>query len=328
MKEKMLIALSHTLKGYLTEPNATRLIQKAFRTIEHQLHADYIYLALQNSKTSILDIPHSHGIPRQALQKFHIKIGSNTIGRLFFKESFNVITRENNPDDYQEMKLDKDYALCIATHIGWEGRTFGFLACYFNQPIEVEHSCKNFIMAMAGAISAALEKEILLKIISELKQFDVETGIYTHQFFISKLEDEIHTSLKADRPLALVVMEMENLKSIMNLHGNEIAHKALKEVAEELKAHIRGCDVIGSLGIDEFILFMPDTNLQQAERIISTFNAKLLNLELTEKNIIAIFSIGITQLHHEDELESFMQRAQMALYNARKSGEGTMSIAA
>jgi diguanylate cyclase (GGDEF)-like protein len=328
MKEKMLIALSHTLKGYLTEPNATRLIQKAFRTIEQHLHANYLYIALQNNKTSCLDIPHYHKIPRQAVQNFHKKIGSNTIGRVFFKNSLNLISKEINPDDYYEMKIDSDYELCVAAHIGWEGRTFGFLACYFNHSVELEHGVKNFILAMAGAISAALEKESLLKIISELKQFDVETGIYTHQFFISRLEKEISKSLEEESALALVVIEMENLKSVINLHGNEIANQLLKEIAELLKANIRGCDVLGSLGIDEFILFMPDTKVKQAERIIRTFQSQLKNLEITDQNLTALISVGLTELHENDDLESFLGRAQLALYTARKSGEGAMIIEA
>lgn len=328
MKEKMLISLCHTLKGYLTEPNATRLIQKTFRTLEQQLHATCSYIALQNNRTSYLDIPHSHMVSRQALQKFHRKIGSNTIGRVFFKDNFTVIKPNEDQDDYLEMKIDKDYGMCIAMHIGWEGRTFGFLACYFEKEFEIELCIKNFMLAMAGAVSAALEKESLLKIISELKQFDVETGIYTHQFFISKLEKEISQSHVDEKPLSLIIMDMENFKSIVNLHGNETAHEVLKEVAEELKTHIRGCDVLGSLGIDEFVLFMPDTKVQQAEKIIRCFRAKLKNLEITEHRIYPSFSFGLTELHQDDDLECFIHRAQVALYNARKSGEGTLSIEA
>ncbi|GAB4276402.1 MAG: hypothetical protein Kow0029_18330 [Candidatus Rifleibacteriota bacterium] len=328
MNNKMLIALSHTLKGYLTDPNATRLIQKAFRTLEQQLHASYSYIALLNARTSFLDIPHSHGISRQSLNKFRKKIGSNTIGRVFFKDSFTVIKPKEHPDDYLEMKIEEDYAMCIAMHIGWEGRTFGFLACYFEREFEIGQSEQNFLLAMAGAISAALEKESLLKMISELKQFDIDTGIYTHQFFISKLEKEVYNSHFGEKRLSLVIMDMENYKWIINMHGNEVAHEILKDVAEELKSHIRGCDVLGSLGIDEFVLFMPDTPVSQAEKIIRTFRAKLKNLEFSKYKIKASFTFGLTELHPEDDIESFMQRAQLALYNARKSGEGTMVIEA
>jgi diguanylate cyclase (GGDEF)-like protein len=328
MKEKMLIALTHTLKGYLTEPNATRLIQKAFRTIEQQLHAKCSFIALLNSATSYLDIPHSHNIPRQALNGFHRKIGSNTIGRVFFKDSLTVIRPGENQEDYLAMKIDQDYEVCIAVHIGWEGRTFGFLACYFEKDFEIGNEIRNFLLAMAGAISAALEKESLLRIIAELKQFDGETGIYTHQFFISKLEREIYHAHCEEQPLSLIIMDMENFKSIINLHGNETAHQVLKEAAEELKAHIRGCDVIGSLGVNEFILYMPDTKVSHAGKIIRAFRAKLQNLEMTKQQIIASFSFGLTELHPEDDLESFIQRAQLALYNARKSGEGTLIVEA
>lgn len=327
MTEKLIIALCHTLKGYLTEPNATRLIQKTFRTLESQLHASYSFIALQNKKTSYLDIAHSHEIPRNALQAFHKRVGSNTIGRIFFKDSFNIVQKSDSNDDYEELKIDKDYAQCVAIHIGWEGRTFGFLACYFEKPIEIDVAVQNFFLAMAGACSAALEKEELLRLISELRQFDVETGIYTHQFFISKLEKEIHVTQFDEKTLALIILDMDNFKSIINLHGIEAAQEVLKLSAEELKNHIRGCDVLGSLGIDEFILFMPNTTAKQAEQIMMTFNERLRKSTFTNAKITASFSCGITELRHqEDELDALIQRAQLALYNSRKLGTQTVSI--
>lgn len=327
MKERLIIALCHTLKGYLTEPNATRLIQKTFRTFESQLHASYSFIALQNKKTSYLDIAHAYGVPRNALQSFHKRIGSNTIGRIFFKDSFNIVQKGENNDDYDELKIENDYAQCVAVHIGWEGRTFGFLACYFEKPIEIDLGIKNFFLAMAGACSAALEKEELLRLISELRQFDVETGIYTHQFFISKLEKEIHETQFEQKTLALVILDMDNFKSIINLHGIEAAQEVLKLSAEALKSHIRGCDVLGSLGIDEFILFMPNTDSRQAERVIVAFNDHLKKSTFTSHNITASFSCGITELRDkEDELDALIQRAQLALYTARKTADRTISI--
>lgn len=327
MQEKLLIALCHTLRGYLTEPNATRLIQQTFRTLENQLHATYAFIALQNRKTSYLDIPHSFGVQRSNLQAFHKRIGSNTIGRIFFKDAFNVIQKSDESDDYIDMRIDKDYHTCLAIHIGWEGRTFGFMAIYFEHPIEIDLTLKNFFLAMAGACSAALEKEELLRLISELRQFDVDTGIYTHQFFISKLEKELHSLHSGHKDLALVILDLDNYKQIINLHGIDAVHEVLRQAAEELKRHIKGCDVLGSLGIDEFILYMPDTTAAEAERIIIKYNERLKKMTFTGSDLSAAFSCGITQLReNEDDLDALIHRAQMALYTARKTADRTISV--
>ncbi|PKL43557.1 MAG: hypothetical protein CVV42_20040 [Candidatus Riflebacteria bacterium HGW-Riflebacteria-2] len=327
MKEKLLIALTQSLKGYLTESNATRLVQKILRTLEQQLHANYLYIAQQNKKTSYLDITHAQGVSRNALQDFHKRIGSNTIGRIFFKDSFNIITKASNLDDYEEMRIDKDYTMCLAAHIGWEGRTYGFIACYFDQEIEIDIATRNFFMAMAGACSAAFEKEELLRIISELRQFDVETGIYSHQYFIRRLEKEIRDTQFETHTLALVILDMDNFKAIINLYGEEAAKDVYKTSAEVLKKHIRGCDVLGAHGIDEFILYMPDTDAKKAEQVMSEFNATLTKLTFTDNNITTTFSCGITQLReNEGTIEDLIHRAQVALYNARKTADQTISI--
>lgn len=327
MKEKLLISLTQSLKGYLTEPNATRLIQKTLRTLCQQLHANYLYIALQNKKTSYLDITHYHGISRNALSEFHKRIGSNTIGRIFFKDSFNIITRDSDEDDYAEMRVEKDYAMCLAAHIGWEGKTYGFLACYFDQPIEVDLTVRNFFLAMAGACSAALEKEELLKLISDLRQFDIETGIYSPQYFIRRLEHEIHGTQFEPHTLALVILDMDNFKSIINLYGEEAAHSVYKGAAEMLKKHILGCDVLGAHGIDGLILFMPDSDAQKAKQIIVDFNTSLGQTRFTDNNITTSFSCGITQLReNKEDLEDLIQRAQVALYDARKTADKTISV--
>ncbi|MDD3147783.1 MAG: GGDEF domain-containing protein [Candidatus Riflebacteria bacterium] len=327
MQEKLLIALCHTFKGYLTEPNATRLIQQAFRTLETHLHASYAFIALQDRKTSYLHIKHSFGIGRQALQSFHKRIGSNTIGRIFFKDSFFLVQKSDQSDDYAELKIEKDYHTCVAVHIGWEGRAFGFMAIYFDQAVEIDLSVKNFFLAMGGACSAALEKEELLRIISELRQFDVDTGIYTHQFFISKLEKEIHATQFEDKTLALMVLDMNNYKEIINLHGIEAAQETLRLAAEELKSHIKGRDVLGSLGIDEFILFMPATDADAAGKAIEAFEQRLKVMTFTDHDLKTSFSCGITQLRDgEDDLDALIHRAQMALYNARKATGNSICI--
>jgi diguanylate cyclase (GGDEF)-like protein len=327
MKEKLLIALTQSLKGYLTEPNATRIIQKTLRTLEQQLHANYLYIALQNKKTSYLDIVHSHRVSRNALQEFHKKIGSNTIGRIFFKDSFTVISKESSLDDYEEMRLENDFVCCLAAHIGWEGRTYGFLACYFDQEIEVDLATRNFFLAMAGACSAALEKEELLNLISDLRQFDIETGLYSSQYFIRRLEHEMHDTQFGKHTLALVILDMDNFKSIINLYGEEAAHDVYKESAEMLKKHIRGCDVLGAHGIDELIMFMPDTDAESAKAILEKYNESLAKTRFTTNNIETSFSCGITQLRdNEEDLEELIQRAQIALYNSRKTADKTISI--
>ena len=108
MKEKLLMSLCNTLKGYLNEGNATRIIQRVLRAMKQMLHADYSVLVLQNPKTANLDIVHSYEVPRSALQKFHRRVGTNTIARIFFKEPLLIVTPEDSREDYEELKIDED----------------------------------------------------------------------------------------------------------------------------------------------------------------------------------------------------------------------------
>lgn len=327
MKEKMLITLSHTLKGFLTESSATKVIQKALVTLDSYFHASYSYLALQDKETSYIDIKYSHGVSQNSLKNFHKKVGSKTIGRIFFKDAFTVVKRAENLGDYNELKIEDDYEMCVAMHIGWGGRTFGYLSCYFDHEFDIDVSATNFLLSMAGACSAALEKQEMVEIIRELKQYDSETGSYSHQYFMSKLEDEILQCYLNNRIMSLIVMDLDNYKKIVNTYGPGTGRELLKSATEELKAYVRGCDVLGSLGIDEFALYMPGIAKEEATKIIRDYSRNLSLLKLTSNEITTSFSFGITQLHESsDDIEKIMHRAQLALYNARKKGAGHVCV--
>jgi len=157
-----------------------------------------------------------------------------------------------------------------------------------------------------------------------LRRFDPDTGIFCHQYFISKLEEEVGKSNRYEKPLCLTIMDVDNYKKTINCHGNEVAKQLLRDLAYVLKSCIRGVDLLGLIGLDEFIVAMPNTDIEGAKEVIERFITALENHSFTEKNIKSSFSFGITALHHHDSLEDFISRAQIALYKARKSGQGLL----
>lgn len=326
MKEKLLIALIHSMKGYLTETNAAPTIQRVLRRLSEHFKADYSLVALQNEHTAYLDMAYSNEVSRAAMEAFHRKIGVNAIGRIFFTEPLLVVTKSSDREDYQEFRLDRDYEMVVAVHLGAGGRSMGFLAAYFPEVFELDVVGKNFLMGMAGICSAALQKEELLTNLRQLQRFDVVTGAFCHQFFMACLEEEIGKSHRYQEPLTLGLMDVDNYKKIINTYGEPVAQAFLRQLVDELKRHIRGVDVLGSVGIDEFMIFMPNTTLPKGQQTLQTFREGLTTKRFTEHEIETSLSFGLTSLHNDDSIADLVHRVQATLYKARKNGKDSFHV--
>jgi diguanylate cyclase (GGDEF)-like protein len=326
MKDKMMVVLSHTLRGYLTESNAAPTVQRVFRSLQTSLGARCSFLALQNPSTAYLEIAHSYEVTRSAIQGFRRKIGQHAIGRIFFTDHLLVLTKDSAPEEYAEFLLEQEFEMVIAAHLGYGGHSIGFLASYFDHPVELDIATRNFFLALAGACSAALEKEELLNTVNSLRRHDPETGVFCHQFFTSRLDEEICKSLRYGEPLTLITMDVDNFKSIINQYGIETAIDLLRDIGKDLHAMIRGCDAVGRIGVDELMVCMPNTPLDQADIVMRRFKDQVENKVFTSREVKTSLTFGMTVLHSDDSLDSLLTRVQVALYNGRKLGKASLHV--
>jgi diguanylate cyclase (GGDEF)-like protein len=269
---------------------------------------------------------HDKEVFRDASRNFRRSVGKNVIGRVFYTEPLGIVTKESPAEDYREMFLENEYAAVAVVRIGYGGRSLGFLAVYFHNPPEFDNHVKNFLLALAGAMSAALEKEEMVRLLGQLRRYDLESGLYCHTFFMTKLGEELEKARRHHHPLALAIIDVDNYKELVNLHGAPTAQQMFKELAEDLKGHLRGIDTVGLFGVDQFILSLPDTPLDQAEGVIRRFKEMIEAKTFTGKNVQTSFSCGMTSLKHEDSLDSLLWRAQMALHHARKQFKGAIQV--
>lgn len=322
MKEELLQALCNSLHGITTDTSANRLIQNIFKCLKDHLNAEQSIVALKNQKTDYIEIVHSKDVFQNSCKNFHRSVGNNLFGRIFYSEPIIFVTKSSPKEDYQEILVEKDFELAVVVRLGYDGRAVGFLATYFSKPINIDCHIKNFFLAVGGAISIILEREEYIRIFSELRRFDPKTGLLCTSYFIHKLEEEVNKANKFNWPLALILLDLDNYKQICNIHGISRADEVIVGVAEELKKCLRGIDVVGIAGTDDFMVYMPNTTISQAEEVMKHFRNNLSSKHFTDRNIVTSCSIGITQLKQGETLDELLWRAQSALFAARKKGYG------
>jgi diguanylate cyclase (GGDEF)-like protein len=129
-------------------------------------------------------------------------------------------------------------------------------------------------------------------------------------------------------PLTLVLMDIDHFKKINDLHGHDTGDAVLRAVAAYLKKRLRGQDLVARWGGEEFLLLMPQTDLQQASRLVEELRLGIrqLQLQALPAPLSATFGISAVALQ-PDALEQAVKAADLALYQGKAQGRDRVVLA-
>jgi diguanylate cyclase (GGDEF)-like protein len=111
---------------------------------------------------------------------------------------------------------------------------------------------------MSAELSASNQK------LQEAGMTDMLTGCPNRRYAMDRINQEWAMAVRTERPLACMVVDLDNLKQINDAHGHEAGDRALKLVASAFKGEMRAQEVLARSGGDEFIVICPDTPLDAA----------------------------------------------------------------
>ena len=164
----------------------------------------------------------------------------------------------------------------------------------------------------------------------EVSHTDALTFLPNRKSILSDLQREVLFSDRYGTPLAVSMLDVDYFKDINDTYGHMAGDEVLRKMAMELRNHIRHPDVIGRYGGEEFLVVLPHTTVtaaaEQAERLRKYIES--LVIQVDEIEIRLTISMGLAQykIHHED-WQSFLSRADVALYQAKNKGRNQWVIA-
>jgi diguanylate cyclase (GGDEF)-like protein len=140
--------------------------------------------------------------------------------------------------------------------------------------------------------------------------------------FNDSVKREIHLAHRNNKHLGLIFLDIDHFKTINDQYGHKCGDFALVSMAKWIKENIRSSDIIFRYGGEEFIIILSETDLEGtqllAERIRQSIEKHTLAYDMKILKITA--SLGVTTLRGDDSLDDFIQRADSAMYRAKKNG--------
>jgi diguanylate cyclase (GGDEF)-like protein len=166
-------------------------------------------------------------------------------------------------------------------------------------------------------------EEQFYNIMYNMATLDGLTRIYNKKFVMDKLKYEIDRAMRYQRPLSLIMIDIDHFKKINDTYGHVAGDFVLKETSALYMQYLRKADILGRYGGEEFIIILPECHIQQAiqtaEKIRSKIAESVFRYETTDIKVTV--SLGISANAHDAADPNFLiKTADRALYIAKMNG--------
>jgi diguanylate cyclase len=191
-----------------------------------------------------------------------------------------------------------------------------------------------FISAVrsANVLSTALQQNFLMT--HELKKakddaeklarFDELTGLYNRRAFYEHGNMLANHSQRNKEELAMVIMDIDNFKSINDHFGHAAGDAALRQIGKIMLQRLRKSDVYARLGGEEFGMLLPATSPQKAAKLAEELRRVIAETPVifNEEQFMITASFGVTA--GQSDIDELVRHADMAMYQSKESGRNTV----
>ncbi len=240
-----------------------------------------------------------------------------------YREAF--ATRGQLVLEYRLRHHDGAYRWVLATSVARFGSDGNF-AGIIGSCVDITR-CKSVqrelqqLLAASDAAHAQLTEQT--RRLHHLAGCDPLTGVFNRRSFREQFEREWVRSLRYERPLACIMLDVDFFKKVNDAHGHAAGDASLKQVAEVLAKRCRPSDVICRYGGEEFCIMAPETDEEGAAMLAERLRSALAAaaIEVGDRLLCVTASFGVAQRDQDvDNVDNLIERADQALYVAKRSG--------
>ena len=182
-----------------------------------------------------------------------------------------------------------------------------------------------WLLPFAIAPLLLIHRSLSVPALQEEARVDPKTGLFNARYFAAALAEELARSQRFERPLTLIMADLDLLRDINNTYGHLAGDAVLKGIAETFRTQLRHYDVPARFGGEEFAILLPETPPEQAfeiaERIRRAVAAAAIEVETSSEPIRATVSIGVAAFPRDGaDANELIHQADLAVYRAKLQG--------
>lgn len=228
---------------------------------------------------------------------------------------------------YREMLASPDHAATAEFRMVKADGTIGWFETQGRATVD-ESGCVTGAVSILREVSRRKARELDL---ARAASTDPLTGLLNRRAFDVALAHRLRLADIGNARGCIALFDLDYFKQVNDRHGHAAGDEVLKAFAMMLAGAVRDSDIVARIGGEEFVAFLADASVAQAEAICDRIRADLaamIFLTRSETPLCATVSIGIAPIATDEGQEHAMQNADRALYEAKNSGRNRVALAA
>lgn len=197
---------------------------------------------------------------------------------------------------------------------------------------EIKASVLRFAINVAEQIALGLSNIRLRERLHTQAVEDPLTGLYNRRFFKDALERELRRAIRRDSPLSLLMLDLDHFKRVNDRWGHEAGDRLLQRLARLLRTSVRTEDVVVRYGGEEFMMLLPDTELEEAvqlaERLRESFREQESCHQPPDAPPVTLSAGVAARPDSGHTAEALLRAADAALYRAKRRGRDRVETGA
>src|SRR6187431_3821583 len=182
-----------------------------------------------------------------------------------------------------------------------------------------------WLLPTAVAPLLLIHRSLSVPALQEEARVDPKTGLFNARYFAVELREELARAGRMDRPMSIIMADLDLLRDINNSYGHLAGDAVLQGIAEVFRSQLRHYDVPARFGGEEFAILLPETPPEQAfeiaERIRRTVASRAYDVETSSEPIRATVSIGVAGYPRDgSDANELIHQADLAVYRAKLQG--------
>ena len=169
------------------------------------------------------------------------------------------------------------------------------------------------------------ELELANEQLELMAKTDSLTGAQNRYAFMDAIESEVKRSNRYQKQFSLIMFDLDFFKAVNDQFGHDVGDDVLIKLVNLVKACLRDVDVFCRFGGEEFIVLIPNTDLDSAEEVAERLRATIENYRFDHVNQLTI-SLGVVEHVQKEPVDSVIKRVDLALYQSKDSGRNKVSV--